>query len=213
MELQKQSWEVLAEEDKAIADSAFYLVAKGITEWDILMWLAEHRRKLAKDNFDSAEGEADRLTATILEQTAKELEKASLEAHEAGVNGDPRCGAKPELSDEEGERELAEKLLPLLDDGVEEIDILRLLAVRRKEVAMDERRGEVRTVDEQFARILHAGSEKIDAALEEWAEADPFEPFELDKVLPIRREERKIGRNEPCHCGSGKKFKKCHGRD
>jgi preprotein translocase subunit SecA len=21
----------------------------------------------------------------------------------------------------------------------------------------------------------------------------------------------KIGRNEPCHCGSGKKFKKCHG--
>ena len=22
----------------------------------------------------------------------------------------------------------------------------------------------------------------------------------------------KIGRNDPCHCGSGKKFKKCHGR-
>lgn len=25
------------------------------------------------------------------------------------------------------------------------------------------------------------------------------------------REEPKIGRNDPCHCGSGKKFKKCHG--
>ena len=23
---------------------------------------------------------------------------------------------------------------------------------------------------------------------------------------------RKIGRNEPCPCGSGKKFKQCHGR-
>ena len=22
-----------------------------------------------------------------------------------------------------------------------------------------------------------------------------------------------LGRNDPCHCGSGKKFKKCHGRD
>jgi preprotein translocase subunit SecA len=22
---------------------------------------------------------------------------------------------------------------------------------------------------------------------------------------------RKIGRNEPCPCGSGKKYKKCHG--
>jgi preprotein translocase subunit SecA len=29
---------------------------------------------------------------------------------------------------------------------------------------------------------------------------------------PYRREGRKIGRNEPCWCGSGKKFKQCHGR-
>ncbi|MCC7139615.1 MAG: SEC-C domain-containing protein [Planctomycetes bacterium] len=27
---------------------------------------------------------------------------------------------------------------------------------------------------------------------------------------PARREDRP-GRNDPCHCGSGKKFKKCHG--
>lgn len=30
---------------------------------------------------------------------------------------------------------------------------------------------------------------------------------------PIVRTERKIGRNEPCPCRSGKKFKKCHGVD
>ncbi len=29
---------------------------------------------------------------------------------------------------------------------------------------------------------------------------------------PYVRKERKIGRNEPCWCGSGKKFKHCHGR-
>jgi hypothetical protein len=28
---------------------------------------------------------------------------------------------------------------------------------------------------------------------------------------PFRREEPKLGRNDPCPCGSGKKFKKCHG--
>ncbi|MFO1540769.1 MAG: SEC-C metal-binding domain-containing protein, partial [Chloroflexota bacterium] len=22
----------------------------------------------------------------------------------------------------------------------------------------------------------------------------------------------KVGRNDPCHCGSGQKYKKCHGR-
>jgi preprotein translocase subunit SecA len=26
------------------------------------------------------------------------------------------------------------------------------------------------------------------------------------------REERKVGRNEPCPCGSGKKYKQCHGK-
>ena len=28
---------------------------------------------------------------------------------------------------------------------------------------------------------------------------------------PKVREQPKVGRNEPCPCGSGKKFKKCHG--
>lgn len=30
-------------------------------------------------------------------------------------------------------------------------------------------------------------------------------------VEPMRREMPKIGRNDPCPCGSGKKYKKCHG--
>ena len=29
--------------------------------------------------------------------------------------------------------------------------------------------------------------------------------------VPYVREQPKVGRNDPCHCGSGKKFKKCHG--
>ncbi len=32
------------------------------------------------------------------------------------------------------------------------------------------------------------------------------------KVETIRREEPKVGRNDPCPCGSGKKYKQCHGR-
>jgi preprotein translocase subunit SecA len=33
-----------------------------------------------------------------------------------------------------------------------------------------------------------------------------------EAAQPFVRETRKIGRNEPCPCGSGKKFKQCHGR-
>lgn len=33
------------------------------------------------------------------------------------------------------------------------------------------------------------------------------------KKDPVRRSEKKIGRNEPCYCGSGKKYKNCHGKN
>jgi preprotein translocase subunit SecA len=32
-----------------------------------------------------------------------------------------------------------------------------------------------------------------------------------DAAQPTRRNEPKVGRNDPCPCGSGKKYKKCHG--
>ncbi|GAB6068672.1 preprotein translocase subunit SecA [Methylothermus subterraneus] len=50
------------------------------------------------------------------------------------------------------------------------------------------------------------------------AEADPpLAAFEEEGAVavaqrPVVREGRKIGRNEPCPCGSGKKYKHCHGK-
>ena len=34
---------------------------------------------------------------------------------------------------------------------------------------------------------------------------------EAGKVRTVVRDQPKVGRNEPCPCGSGKKYKKCHG--
>ena len=34
---------------------------------------------------------------------------------------------------------------------------------------------------------------------------------DVQKVETVKRAEPKVGRNDPCHCGSGKKYKKCHG--
>ena len=31
------------------------------------------------------------------------------------------------------------------------------------------------------------------------------------EVQTVKREGKKVGRNDPCPCGSGKKYKKCHG--
>jgi len=34
-----------------------------------------------------------------------------------------------------------------------------------------------------------------------------------EATAPIKRDKPKVGRNDPCPCGSGKKYKKCHGKD
>ncbi len=38
------------------------------------------------------------------------------------------------------------------------------------------------------------------------------EPFQYSYQEPIKRDSPKIGRNDPCPCGSGKKYKKCCGK-
>jgi hypothetical protein len=61
---------------------------------------------------------------------------------------------------------------------------------------------------------------QIDARQKRWAEEDDrrsrnevAEVSEVDESLdeqePYRRETPKVGRNDPCPCGSGKKYKKC----
>ncbi len=37
-------------------------------------------------------------------------------------------------------------------------------------------------------------------------------PKKALKHQPFKRTQKKLGRNAPCHCGSGKKFKHCHGK-
>ncbi len=169
----KQAWEQFAETDRVISDAFLGLAKKGFVEWDIVNWLAEYRRAEATP-LDSDDAEAALLSAKILEEACKEMESVGLEASNAGIRASDTFPPQ-ELSDEEYERELKGHLAPLLDEGIEETEILRCLALWRKEFSLDKNRGEVSQVDVRFARILYAASEKLENALEEWAEADPFE--------------------------------------
>jgi len=40
----------------------------------------------------------------------------------------------------------------------------------------------------------------------------PLKPSDDDKPVTFKREDKKVGRNDPCPCGSGKKYKKCCGK-
>lgn len=56
----------------------------------------------------------------------------------------------------------------------------------------------------------------LDAAIEDLVdnviELADLARADMLKVETVRRAEPKVGRNDPCPCGSGKKFKQCHGR-
>ena len=53
---------------------------------------------------------------------------------------------------------------------------------------------------------------QVAAARQPGAVFRPPPAVEDSAPAPFVRDTRKIGRNEPCPCGSGKKFKQCHGR-
>ncbi|MFV1959360.1 MAG: SEC-C metal-binding domain-containing protein, partial [Planctomycetota bacterium] len=60
----------------------------------------------------------------------------------------------------------------------------------------------------------------VDAAVGAWdgpqasaADGEGPLPGQTGPVAPIRRKTPKVGRNDPCPCGSGRKYKKCCGRN
>ena len=82
------------------------------------------------------------------------------------------------------------------------IRILHTLEVRRDD--------ELEQLEKQRAEEARRQAEQMklqQASLEPEAPSDS----NADAAAPVMREGRKIGRNEPCPCGSGKKYKHCHG--
>jgi len=61
---------------------------------------------------------------------------------------------------------------------------------------------------EQAFEFKHEAFQGLDAEQQE----QPAAADRAEQQRPYVREQRKIGRNEPCPCGSGKKYKHCHGR-
>ncbi len=98
--------------------------------------------------------------------------------------------------------ELFEDLLDTLKFDV--ISILSKVRVQQQEDV--ERMEEQRRLQElELSRLQQLQHQDAENQLEE---NDAFDASHT----PVTREERKVGRNEPCPCGSGKKYKQCHGK-
>ena len=89
-------------------------------------------------------------------------------------------------------------------------DVIQLLCRVQIEApsAVQEAERRRREAAAKAMRYSHAET----SALEKQDGADGQADEAAAKAAPFVRTERKIGRNEPCPCGSGKKYKQCHGR-
>ncbi|EGS60275.1 preprotein translocase subunit SecA [Vibrio cholerae] len=93
--------------------------------------------------------------------------------------------------------ELFEDLLESLKSDV--ITVLSKVRVQQQE-EVERMEAQRRAQAEEAARHAQAQHASADAAEQD------------ESNQPMVRDERKVGRNEPCPCGSGKKYKQCHGQ-
>lgn len=105
---------------------------------------------------------------------------------------------------QEYKREAFELFQQMLEDI--KYDTIRIIS--HVQVQEDDRTAEMeRQRREEMARKMH-----FEHARAQRVEDDGSEQESLDAHQPFVREGRKVGRNDPCPCGSGKKYKQCHGK-
>jgi len=122
---------------------------------------------------------------------------------------------------QEYKREAFEMFSAMLDRVKHEtITILSKIQIRRPE---DVAAVEPAAPDPSTLRFQHAEAPSLVAPPPEespppgFSQAPQGQPLrtpapDADPVQTYVREQPKVGRNEPCPCGSGKKYKQCHGR-
>ncbi len=115
---------------------------------------------------------------------------------------------------QEYKREAFELFAAMLDSIKRDVT-RHLMGIRvqtREEMEEDKRRAEeaaraVRNIQYQHADYSAAAVET------QGGDGEPQVPAAAeDPMQPFVRSTEKVGRNDPCPCGSGKKFKHCHGR-
>lgn len=90
------------------------------------------------------------------------------------------------------------------------IDVALARLYRHLPAQTDEEREVVATLDKEHP--LATLDEAIEDLIVIVADLEDLTRDRRYKVETVKREAPKVGRNDPCPCGSGRKFKQCHGK-
>ncbi len=138
----------------------------------------------------------------VLDQTWKE-HLAAMDYLRQGIHLRGYAQKDPK---QEYKREAFQMFTDMLDRVKQEVfSILSKVQVRAE--------SDVEAVEEQRRTTapMQFRHDEASAMQEAGGEAQAADPGD-EHARPFVRRERKVGRNEPCPCGSGKKYKQCHGK-
>ena len=230
----EESWNVAGLERTLAADwhielplAAMLEKEDKLSEEDILERVlkaadAAYEAKLAAvDRTTFAGFERSMMLSTLDQQWREHL--AALDHLRQGIHLRGYAQKQPK---QEYKREAFE-LFGTLIDGVR-AEVVRILMNVRVQSAEEIERTEEQIAQDAERRLERAQAQHADftgAAVEDPTagalaapDTDPGLAAALaagptaDAAQPFRRFNEKVGRNDPCPCGSGKKFKQCHGR-
>jgi len=92
-----------------------------------------------------------------------------------------------------------------------EDEVQRLEEERRKRLEQRQQRMQASHAQAQAAAAAAAAAEAETAAAQQAQGARASQAqAPIEKQVTVKRERPKVGRNDPCWCGSGKKYKSCH---
>lgn len=211
----EEQWDIKGLEQKLVADLGMQLeVQKWLDEDDKLDEEALRERLLTEvvNSYKAKEEQAGEevlrnfekhILLRVLDDKWKE-HLATMDHLRQGIHLRGYAQKNPK---QEYKREAFELFQQMLEDI--KSDTIRILS--HVQVQQDDRTEELEEQRRQEMRrrmeFQHAQAAQLDGSEE--SEADEAA---MQQAEPFVREGRKVGRNEPCPCGSGKKFKQCHGK-
>jgi preprotein translocase subunit SecA len=215
------------EEQWRIADLSHALAETFGGDWPIQHWLDEDhdldQEQLRRRIHDGIAKQYADKEAAVGSEAMRQIEKAVMlqtldtqwKDHLAAMDylrqGIHLRGYAQKNPKQEYKREAFEMFSAMLDSI--KAEVVTTLAKLRIQTADEIAAINAARADEHEFQFQHEEFHGLDTAPEPEGELllPRAEPGDVHHE-PFVREQRKVGRNEPCPCGSGKKYKHCHGK-
>jgi preprotein translocase subunit SecA len=206
----EEQWDVAGLEKALAAELTLHLAIgqwlkdeENLDEDTLRLRIAERAHAYYDEKFTQVEAEQLRqFERAVTLQTFDNYWREHLAALDHLRQGIHLRGYAQKNPKQEYKREAFELFSTMLDSIRNEVTrILMTVQIQsRQDVAKVEEPVELHNVRYQHADYEEALAEEANA------ESEPA------KAQPFVRQGQKVGRNDPCPCGSGKKYKQCHGR-